>query len=254
MAMNRKLNILIQDFQILSKGNVNFDKLSMYISTFHSTSIEGSTLTENQVIDLLSYNKTSNKPMEHHLMVLDHYEAMKYCIGEAEKKKRITVEFIKKLASLVSKNTGSVVKTALGEYDISKGDIRLSGVFAGRRQFPDAKKVPELLKTLVDSINKDLVTCKTTDDQIKLAFRTHFDFVSIHPFGDGNGRVSRLLMNYVLTYFDLPMTIVFKQDRVKYIQSLENARNKEDQSVFYTFMFSQYEKYLKQEIKLLTSF
>jgi Fic family protein len=81
--MNKKLELLIQEFQLLSQGNLNFDKLAMYISTFHSTSIEGSTLTENEVINLLSYNKTAKKPMEHHLMVLDHYEALQFCLEKA---------------------------------------------------------------------------------------------------------------------------------------------------------------------------
>jgi Fic family protein len=182
--MNRKLEILIQDVLILSKGNVNYDKLAMYITTFHSTSIEGSTVTENEVINLLSYNKTSKKPMEHHLMVMDHYEALSFCIAASGKKKNISLKFIQELAALVKKNTGSKVSTVLGDYDISKGDLRLSGVFAGRRQFPDAKKVPVLLDKLALEVNSGFKNCVTTEDKIKLAFRAHFQLVSIHPFHD----------------------------------------------------------------------
>jgi hypothetical protein len=58
-------------------------------------------------------------------------------------------------------------------------------------------------------------------------------------------------MNYILAYFELPMSIVFKQDRIKYIDASEAARNKEDRTIFFKFMFTQYEKFIKKEIKLL---
>lgn len=251
--MNDSLLHLIEKVQVLSKGNVNFDKLAMYITTFHSTSIEGSTLTENEVINLLSYNKTAKKPMNHHLMVMDHYEALSYCVQEAERKKTISLKFIQELAALVNKNTGSIVNTALGEYDISKGELRLGGVFAGNRQDPDARKILVLLDKLILETNEKLVSSKTVEEQIKLAFWLHFEFVSIHPFGDGNGRVARLLMNYILCYFQLPMTIVFKQDKIKYIDALESSRRTENIANFYKFMFSQYSKFLKKELKILQS-
>jgi len=82
-------------------------------------------------------------------------------------------------------------------------------------------------------------------------FKVHFDFVSIHPFGDGNGRASRLLMNFVQCYFGLPLSIVFKQDRIKYINALEDARSKENLKPFYDFMNKQYAKFLNAEIKHL---
>jgi len=251
--MNESLLHLIEKVQALSKGNVNFDKLAMYITTFHSTSIEGSTLTENEVINLLSYNKTAKKPMNHHLMVMDHYEALSYCVREAEGKKHVSLKLIQELAALVNKNTGSIVNTALGEYNISKGELRLGGVFAGNRQFPDAKKITGLLDKLIMESNEKLLACETIEEQIKLAFWLHFEFVSIHPFGDGNGRVARLLMNYILCYFQLPMTIVFKQDKIKYIDALESSRRTENRAIFYKFMFSQYSKFLKKELKILQS-
>jgi Fic family protein len=86
---------------------------------------------------------------------------------------------------------------------------------------------------------------------LNLAFKVHFDFVSIHPFGDGNGRTSRLLMNYIQAWFNIPLSIVFKQDRIKYVEALESARNKEDAAVFYQFMYGQYGKFLKAEIEQL---
>ncbi len=245
----RTIEQLIKEHKNLTKGIVNYDKHAFYVSTFHSTAIEGSTLTEGQVIDLLSYGKTSpKKPFQDHLMVMDHYQAMIYTINLAKNKIPLSIKNIQEIGALVMKNTGSTINTALGTYDISKGEFRKSSVYAGRRQFPDAKKVNQMVSILLLSINKEIQKVKTVEDKLKLAFKIHFEFVSIHPFGDGNGRVSRLLMNYVQQYFNLPTSIVFKNSRIKYIEALEASRKTESLEPFYKFMFSEYSKFLKIEI------
>ena len=83
-----------------------------------------------------------------------------------------------------------------------------------------------------------------------LAFELHYRFVSIHPFADGNGRTTRLLMNYVLTMFDLPIFYVFKGCRIPYIQALKRARETDNPVVFYNFMYRQYLKFIEKELKM----
>ncbi len=245
-----ELETLIKEYKLLSKGIVDANKYAYYAMTHHSTSIEGSTLTESQVINLLEDGKpTPNKPFEHHQMVYDHYKALLFVIELAKNKEKLSPILIQKIASEVMKNTGGFVNTIVGKYDISKGEYRLSGVRAGNRLFPDYKKVPELMTKLCNEVNAKLKTAKTLEDKCQLAFKIHFDFVSIHPFGDGNGRTARLLMNYIQTYFDIPLSIVFKQNKIKYVNTLELAIKKDDLQVFYDFMFSQYFKFLKKEIK-----
>jgi Fic family protein len=173
--MENEIYSLIEEYTTLSKGVLNFDKLALYISTFHSTSIEGSTLTENEVIDLLTLNKTApKKPFEHHLMVSDYYNAMNFVLSNASEKKEITESFVKNIGHLVKKNTGSEVNTMIGMYDTSKGDYRLGGVFAGKRQFPDYKKVPKLVNELIQSTNFQLKKAVSIEEQLKLSFKFHF--------------------------------------------------------------------------------
>lgn len=236
----------------LSQGVIDYEKYAYYAITHHSTAIEGSTLTETQVVDLLEYGKTAkNKPFEHHQMVFDHYQALQFVVAEAQKKREMSISFIKEIAQKTMNSTGGFVQTVLGTYDIAKGDFRLSAVRAGNRTFPDYKKVPALVEKLCEITNDALKSHlqSSFEAKCKIAFQLHFEFVSIHPFGDGNGRTSRLLMNYVQSYFDLPLSIVYKQDRLKYIEALEKARNIEHCSPFFDFMFRQYEKFLKAEIK-----
>ncbi len=120
---------------------------------------------------------------------------------------------------------------------------------AGTRSFPDYKKVPKIIDDLCQQVNESIKETKTFEQKCELAYKLHFDFVSIHPFGDGNGRTSRLLMNYIQEYFNLPLSIVFKQDEIKYINALEAARNQDSMKPFNDFMNKQYEKFLKSEIK-----
>jgi Fic family protein len=247
-----RIEALVTDFQLCSKGMIDFSKYSYYAITHHSTSIEGSTLTESQVVNLLEYGKpATNKPFDHHLMVVDHFHALQFVVGEAQKKRELSTEFIQEISALVMKNTGGVVNTALGNYDIAAGEFRMGTVRAGTRTFPDYKKVSDLVAQLCREANEKLNLVNTFEEKCTLAFHVHFQLVSIHPFGDGNGRTSRLLMNYIQAFFRLPLSIVFQQDRIRYINALEASRTKENEKPFLGFMYSQYSKFLKKEIAQL---
>jgi len=55
-------------------------------------------------------------------------------------------------------------------------------------------------------------------------------------------------MNYIQAYFGLPLSVVFKSDRISYINALEATRKTEKLSTFFRFMYNQYAKFLKSEI------
>lgn len=244
-----KIEALVKEFQLLSKGAIDFDKYTWYSITHHSTGIEGSTLTEIQVIKLLDYGRTAiNKPFEHHLMVTDYFKALEYVISRAKEKKPVDAAFVKEIGSMVMKNTGSLINTVAGSYDTSEGEFRKGSVRAGTRLFPDFKKVPDLINELSIRTNAKMNEAVTLEEKCNIAFTFHFELVSIHPFGDGNGRTSRLLMNYIQEFFELPLSVVFKSDRVKYIDALESSRKSENITPFLDFMYKQYEKFLKKEI------
>lgn len=163
------------------------------------------------------------------------------------------MEAIERLILEYKEKTKSVVNYDMHTYYVSTFHSTAiegsSGVYAGKRQFPDANKIPTLLNKLIRDVNAEIRLIQTVEEKLKLSFKIHFEFVSIHPFGDENGRVSRLLMNYIQQYFDLPISVVSKSARIKYFDALESSRKTESLDSFYKFMFSEYRKFLKKELR-----
>ncbi|CAN5808433.1 hypothetical protein BH10BAC3_BH10BAC3_35580 [soil metagenome] len=241
---------LVEKFQSLNlSAIIDFDKFNRYSITHHSTTIEGSTLTETETRLLLDEGITpAGKPLLHSLMVQDHYNALMLVTQQAKTAVHITPVFIKEINAFVMKQTGSIYHTVFGELDATKGVFRKGNVSAGNSYFVAYQKVEELVNKLCENVNKKLAEASTLTEKLSVCFAAHFDLVTIHPFYDGNGRTARLLMNYLQLYFNLPPGIVFKEDKAAYFDVLQQTRQKEDISIFETFMYAEYTKYLQQEI------
>src|ERR1700733_10987278 len=248
--MAENISILLNRYKELNLQDVlDHEKFNEYSIVHHSSSIEGSTLTEVETRLLLEEDITpKGKPLMHSLMVKDHYAALRHILEAAGAKKAITIELIQHINALVTKNTGSVYNTVFGEIDASKGMFRKGNVSAGGSYFLNYDKVAPYTMKLAKHLDERLPNVRGQEEQLKLSFAAHFDLVSIHPFYDGNGRTSRLLMNYIQSYHVLPLAIVFKEDKADYYVALQETRKQEDMQIFYEFMFGQYQKHLEQEI------
>jgi Fic family protein len=248
---NNDIERLINGYKQLNLSSViDYDKFNQYSITHHSTTIEGSTLTEVETRLLLEEGLTpKGKPLLHSLMVQDHSQALFFILESASQKKAITPEFIEQVNARVMKNTGVVYNTVFGELDSSAGVFRKGNVSAGNSYFVNFDKVPGLVTELCIKLTEKLIGKLSVSEQLSVSFDAHFDLVSIHPFYDGNGRTSRLLMNFIQALYNLPLTIVFKEDKADYFQALIDTRKKEDISVFREFMYSQTAKYLLAEIE-----
>ncbi|MEO6520709.1 MAG: Fic family protein [Mucilaginibacter sp.] len=242
---------LISEYKDLNLSKaIDFDKFNMYAIVHHSTTIEGSTLTEIETQLLLDENLTpKGKPLDHSLMVRDHYTALKFVLDAADKKQPVTPAFIQQINASVMKNTGIIYETVFGQIDSTQGAFRKGSVRAGNSYFPSYDKVPTMVEKLIGQIKGDLNNSNSSLDDLNLSFDVHFGLVSIHPFYDGNGRTSRLLMNYIQQLCNLPLGMVFKEDKQDYFEALIKTRENEDISIFRKFMTDQYVKHLSQEIK-----
>jgi len=248
--MAKKLEKLLKEYQSLALEKViDYEKFSMISIVWHSTKIEGCTLTETETKVLLEQNITAGgKPLTDHLMVKDHFDAFLFIKQAALSKRTFSTKFIQEVNASVMKHTGSVHNTALGNFDSSKGDLRLLQVYVDKKYFPSYQKVPQLLNQFCEAVNTRLN--KVEEAEIaNLAADVHYNFVNIHPFVDGNGRTARLLMNYILLYHYQPLLKIFTEDRVAYIDALNETEEKADLSVFRNFIMEQYAKFLQLEIE-----
>lgn len=229
---------------------IDHEKFNLISIVHHSTKIEGSTLNEIETQVLINEGLTpKGKPIHDSLMVTDHYAAVLFTLTSAKDKRAVTTNLIREINSLVVKNTGKVYNTVFGTIDSRTGAFRKGNVSAGSTYFPNYDKVESLTNEMAGKIDELMWNTNSVSDQINLSFDAHFNLVSIHPFYDGNGRTSRLLMNYIQAYYNLPLAIVHSDAKTEYIQALIDTREKNDISIFREFMASEYAKLLENEIE-----
>lgn len=209
--------------------------------TYNSNAIEGNRLTLKETYLVISEGITvKNKPLKDHLEAKDHYEALEFIMELVEHKKPQTVseQLIKTLHQIVVRD---IEKEWAGKYRIS--NVMITGA---KHKPPDAISVPSAIEEMVQWFRKNESKLHT----IELAALIHHKFVNIHPFFDGNGRVSRLLMNVILLREGYPLSVVLKNDRKKYYDTLSKA-DEAEYIPFVRMMASSVERSLDIYLKVL---
>ena len=247
--MDKLIELLLVYQALEINGVIDHERFNLIAIDHHSTRIEGSTLTEIETQILINEGRTPNgKPLHESLMVTDHHKALLFTLTNAREGKKPTVELLKKINALVMQNTGNIYNTVFGSIDAKTGAFRKGNVTAGSSYFPNFDKVERLTNDLILHLQNAMQPGATITDQLNLSFDAHFNLVSIHPFYDGNGRTSRLLMNYIQAYYQLPLAIVLSENKVAYIQALVTAREEENIQIFRDFMIGEYSGLLRNEI------
>ena len=220
--IDKLLEVLAEYKRLDIANQIDYQKFYLYSLITHSTAIEGSTVTEleNQLL-FDDGIPASGKPMVEQLMNLDLKRAYEQAMRWAREHKALSVEMLKSLSALVMRNTGSVYSTLAGEFDSSQGDLRLVNVTAGAggRSYMNFQKVPVRLQEFCEVVNRREALLQTPNDgeAYLLSFDAHCLLVSIHPWVDGNGRMSRLLMNYIQWEFGLVPSKVMQADKAAYM-------------------------------------
>ncbi len=234
-------------------GQIDFDKFYLYSIIVHSTAIEGSTVTEVEAQLLFDEGITSGKrTVVEQMMNLDLKVAYEFGREWIKHHYPITVDWLIELASKVMARTGSEYHSMGGDFSAAKGELRKLNVTAGLggKSYLSYLKVPERLAAFCEELNKrrkainPLDVCAVYD----LSFWAHYELVTIHPWADGNGRTSRLLMNLLQMEFDVLPVKVLKEDKATYIQALIDTREKEDIGIFQNCMAELHAQHLKADI------
>ena len=212
--LDDKIKILWKRYKKLNPSKGIEERLKILYeveSTYHSNSIEGSSLSLEETRSILIDNQMiGRKPLDDYTEAINHKEGIEYIYERAKDKKPPTEKDFKKLNRIILKNIQKWKEHA-GEY--RKTGMRVIGSEFKR---PPAVHVPKFMKRLVASIKENWNL-----EVGELIASSHADFESIHPFVDGNGRVGRLVLNLILLQKRFPPIIIPKNKRAKYFKALE---------------------------------
>jgi Fic family protein len=202
----------------------NNREIFSYDFTHDSNKIEGSSLTKQETYKLLRFKITpANKPERDMMETKNHHAVF--------------------LNMLRAKTDITLKNTLKWHQDIFQNTMRGAGkirnarvvVMGSKSVFPHPRFVPALLQQFFRWYG-----ATKTDYPVELAGLVHFRFVSIHPFEDGNGRISRLLMNNVLNRYGYPMLNIKYSDRYRYYSALQRAQVGLDETIFVKWFVNYY--------------
>jgi len=178
---------------------------------FESNALEGNSLTLKNFSEIVFEDKVNSKTD-----LREVYDAKNsYALFSAlfSSKKDITESFIIDVHKKIMKNI-----------DERLGYKKMPNIILGRNiKIVPPENVSSEIKRLIEwySVNKDSI------HPLELAFKFHHKFECIHPFADGNGRIGRMLLNYILIKAGYYPIIIRKNQRSSYLKSLEAADNGE---------------------------
>jgi len=199
---------------------------------FNSNHMEGNTLTYGETELLLIFDQTQGNHTLREFEEMKAHDAALTLVREwaAEKERPLTETNIKNLNEII------LVKPFWKDAITADGQKTRRQIKIGHyKEFPNSVKLSngELFEyaSVIDTpiLMGELMTWYKTEEQKKeihpaeLAALLHYKLVRIHPFDDGNGRIARLLMNYVLLKNDLPPVVIKSADKRNYLAALNRA-------------------------------
>ncbi len=206
-ALAKKLDKLRKNFQEewkrtpLSAQEKELQEVAIAF-TYNTNAIEGSTITLEEARLILEDKVAPNKPLRDIRETESHAAVFLQMLKTKEK---ISNKLVLKWHEEIFKETKPDIAGAFRNYQVRVGPYLA----------PDWRKVENLMEQLVAFINE------STLSSVELAARAHYVFEKIHPFGDGNGRIGRLLMNYILWRNGYPMLIIEYSKRKSYYKALQ---------------------------------
>jgi Fic family protein len=190
---------------------------------YHSNNLEGNSLTYGETKLLIMHGMTAQgKPLKDHLEITGHNEALHEIRDAIKQKRPVTETFLRQLHTLILKERHQVNAQTpdgtLAQKWVEVGQYK--AVTDETLRFAEPFEVPAKMQNLVQQANDRKAT---PTEGLLLAAKLHHDFVLIHPFDDGNGRMARLLMNLVLMQYGFPPAIIKTDAKEAYFTALRQA-------------------------------
>jgi Fic family protein len=199
---------------------------------YNSNHIEGNTLTYGETVLYLIFDKTTG---EHEGREYEEMKASDVALRlvqelAADKERPLTEAFIKNLNKtiLVQPYWVNAItpdgqptrrQISISDYKKHPNSVRLQN--GEMFHYATPQETPASMSDLVQWYREETESKEL--HPVAIAALLHYKFVRIHPFDDGNGRISRLLMNYVLYYHGLPPVIIKSANKKDYLLALNKA-------------------------------
>lgn len=185
-----------------------FKKQAYYLHIYHTVGIEGNTLTIEQLRYLLETGRAVfGKSIIEHNEILGLQLAMRY------------VKLLVRIPRIEVKEILGIHRRVMGHVDpLASGSYRDTQVYVGSHTPPKPDQIPRLMEEFVDWLNSEDALSM---HPVRYAALAHYKLVDIHPFEDGNGRTSRLLMNLILIRAGYPPVMILKEHRQQYYDYLK---------------------------------
>lgn len=199
---------------------------------YNSNHIEGNTLTYGQTEILLLFGKIIGEANVKDVQDMTASNVTLHMMQEEAliKEMPLTQSFIRTLHRTLLRGDYTVYRNLPGgvqtSYTVHAGQYktRPNSVitrYGDRFEYASPEETPALMTDLVDWYNKAEAEGKLTP--VELAALFHYRYIRIHPFEDGNGRIARLIVNYILTKHDYPMIVVRSRLKSEYLEALHAA-------------------------------
>lgn len=234
--MKETIEKLYQEWLSLQPLNENdqirLNQKFMLEFNYNSNHIEGNTLTYGQTELLLMFGKVVDEANMKDLEEMKaHNVGLKMVQEESMNKEYpLTENFIRTLHSTLLREDYTVYRKqpngTTTSYIVHAGCYKtrpnsVITVTGERFEYASPEETPALMSDLVTWYNEE--EKKGELAPIELASVFHYRYIRIHPFEDGNGRIARLMVNYILFRHDYPMLIVRSQDKEQYLSALNKC-------------------------------
>ncbi len=196
--------------------------------THHSTSLEGNSLTLAETDFILEEGLTiQGKPLKDHNEVFGHARAIERIYGLLNTSEIITQQDIFQLHETVLTERVLDIYQPVGKWKVQSNFTNYTDNDNKQqwREYPAPQKIQGLMSQWLDHLNNSLTTTHTQDTAADIYADLHLNFVTIHLFFDGNGRMARLLANLPVLKSGFPPIVVPQEDRYHYKQCLSDYQN-----------------------------
>ncbi|MBT4604709.1 Fic family protein [archaeon] len=199
--------------------------------TYNTNAIEGSTISFEETQELVKHKIAPNKPLSEVQETVSHIDTF---FAALQSKSLITTRLLCEWNKGLFFQTKSDIAGLLREYH-----VRVADYIA-----PDWQDVKKMMKNFTHWIEQN----QKIMQPVEFAARAHYKFEKIHPFGDGNGRVGRLIIAKILKQSKYPILTINYKNRQSYYKALQKDENKFVQ-YFLRRYISQFKRHLNKQTK-----